>query len=176
MNVVDDRRRRFELLFELHYRDVKGFVLRRAPRANVDDALAETFLIAWRRLDDIDADPLPWLFGVARRVLANQQRAERRRFALVDRLRREPMPAAPPTGVLGERLGAALTALSAREREALLLIAWRGEGVVVELADGSQVEGDVLGDSSPGVPLVRPVAAPGRFGYGCTALAAIWPI
>jgi RNA polymerase sigma factor (sigma-70 family) len=126
MSVEDDRRRRFERLFELHYCDVKGFVLRRAPPASVDDAVAETFLIAWRRLDDIDVDPLPWLFGVARRVLANQRRAERRRFALVDRLRREPAAALPAVGVLEDRLAGALTALSPREREALLLIAWEG--------------------------------------------------
>jgi RNA polymerase sigma-70 factor, ECF subfamily len=126
MNEMADRRVRFERVFELHHRDVKGFVLRRAPRANVDDVVAETFLIAWRRLDDIGVDPLPWLLGVARRVLANQRRADGRRFALVDRLRREPTPAPPPAGGLGDRLSEALAALSPREREALLLIAWEG--------------------------------------------------
>jgi RNA polymerase sigma-70 factor (ECF subfamily) len=39
------------------------------------EGLAETFLVAWRRLDDVPDDPLPWLYRVARRVLANQRRS-----------------------------------------------------------------------------------------------------
>jgi len=84
--------------------------------------------VAWRRLDDIGADPLPWLLGVARRVLANQRRGDQRRLALADRLR----GTTPPHQVLelapglSDRLRAGLLALSPREREALLLVAWEG--------------------------------------------------
>ena len=118
----------FETLFERHYTDVLGYALRRqAPgdRSSVDDAVAETFLVAWRRLEQIGPDPLPWLLGVARRVLANQRRGDRRRSALAQRLRHlpEPPPAVPAPG-LSERLHGALASLSAREREALLLVAW----------------------------------------------------
>ena len=76
-----DRRGAFEELFTAHYWAVRGYVRRRSSSAAVEDVVAETFLVAWRRLDAIGEDPLPWLLGVARRVLANQQRAERRRGA-----------------------------------------------------------------------------------------------
>ena len=82
-----DRRGAFEDLFAAHYWAVRAYVLRRAPAASAEDVIAETFLVAWRRLDSLGEDPLPWLFGVARHVMANQQRAERRRGALTDRLR-----------------------------------------------------------------------------------------
>jgi RNA polymerase sigma-70 factor (ECF subfamily) len=132
-----DRRGAFEQLFNAHYWAVRGYVLRRSPSAAAEDVVAETFLVAWRRLDDIGEDPLPWLLGVARRVMANQHRAERRRGALATRLQDLfPAPAGagaaaaapgwepPPT--MSDELAVAMESLSAQEREALLLIAWEG--------------------------------------------------
>jgi RNA polymerase sigma-70 factor (ECF subfamily) len=126
-----ERRVRFDELFDVHYPAVRAYVVRRSGTgAVVDDVLSETFLVAWRRIDSVPADGLPWLLGVARRVLANQRRAEARRGALVELLaevmRRAPL-AEPPGEVFGE-LGAAMAALSPREREALLLVAWEGLG------------------------------------------------
>ena len=89
-----DRRGAFEQLFNAHYWAVRGYVLRRSPSGAAEDVVAETFLVAWRRLDDIGEDPLPWLLGVARRVMANQHRAERRRGALATRL--QDLFSAPP--------------------------------------------------------------------------------
>jgi RNA polymerase sigma-70 factor (ECF subfamily) len=116
----------FEALWGDWHRHVLAYALRRADRALAEDVVAETFVIAWRRIDDVPDPPLPWLLGVARRVLANQRRGERRRGALVDRLRREPRPVAePPPGEDG-RVLAALAALPEPDREALLLHAWEG--------------------------------------------------
>ncbi len=74
-------------LFYRHRGEVRAYARRRASPAVAEDAVAETFLIAWKRLDAISDDPLPWLFGVARRVIANQHRGEHRRHALLERLR-----------------------------------------------------------------------------------------
>ncbi|HEX3976620.1 MAG TPA: RNA polymerase sigma factor [Solirubrobacteraceae bacterium] len=124
-----DRRGAFEELFAAHYWAVRGYVLRRGPTASAEDVIAETFLIAWRRLDSLGEDPLPWLLGVARRVMANQQRAERRRGALAARLQGlfagETSHWEAPT-TMSEELAVAMVRLSAQEREALLLVAWEG--------------------------------------------------
>ena len=65
------RRERFAQAFEEHFRAVSAYALRRTTPAEAEDAVAETFLVAWRRLDELPDDAKPWLLGVARRVLAN---------------------------------------------------------------------------------------------------------
>ena len=99
-----------------------------ATDPDADEVAAETFAIAWRRIDDVPSDPLPWLIGVARRVLANRRRGERRAGALVARLGLERAVCAPdPAELVGDRtLGFALATLSARDREILALVAWEG--------------------------------------------------
>lgn len=76
-------------------RDASGHLLayferRVTPRADAADLLAETMLIAWRRVDHLPADAerqRMWLFAIAANVLANHRRSLSRRSALADRLR-----------------------------------------------------------------------------------------
>jgi hypothetical protein len=149
-----NRRGAFEELFSAHYWAVRGYVLRRGPSASAEDVVAETFLIAWRRLDSLGDDPLPWLFGVARRVMANQQRAEHRRSALAARLRElvggESSPWEPPAA-MSEELAVAMIRLS--PPNARRCCSWRGRGW------------------SPPAPPARPAAAPRRFVRAFTARA-----
>jgi RNA polymerase sigma-70 factor, ECF subfamily len=119
-----ERRERFERLFDQHYRAVCAYALRRAVPGDADDVVAETFFIAWRRLEEVPAEAKPWLLGVARRVLANQRRAAGRRAALIARVAgAAPGAADRPTGTPVLR---ALALLSGRDREVLLLTAWEG--------------------------------------------------
>ena len=86
----DDDLRRFHAVYEANYRAVFAYARRRAAStSDAQDAVAETFTIAWRRLAEIpDAEAArPWLYGVARRVMANQRRANQRRLDLPARLR-----------------------------------------------------------------------------------------
>ncbi|MDQ6777033.1 MAG: sigma-70 family RNA polymerase sigma factor [Actinomycetota bacterium] len=127
--VNTDSSEAFEQIFAAHYWPVRDFVRRRASEFVVEDVVAETFLVAWRRFSEIGGDPLPWLLGVARRVLANELRGDRRRVALVDRLQGLTGTATSswesPAEINGV-LAAALGRLSEREREVLLLVAWDG--------------------------------------------------
>src|SRR5262245_26520393 len=89
----------FAALYERHYRSIRDFCRRRLTPDLVDDAVAETFLTAWRRLDDVpDGDAaLTWLYGVAYRVVGHQWRSSARRRRLETRLLstvRRPAPAA----------------------------------------------------------------------------------
>jgi RNA polymerase sigma-70 factor (ECF subfamily) len=145
------REQRFEALYARDHQHVFGYVMRRCDRAeDAADAIAETFLVAWRRLDDApdgDAARL-WLYGVARRVLANQRRGERRRLALADRLRSDLKHATYTYTSAGcrdshrehEALRAAFEGLSPDDREVLALEAW-------EELDSRQIA-KVLGCSS----------------------------
>ena len=119
------RRRRFEHVFDENLRAVYAYVLRRAARDEADDAVAEVFLVAWRRIDDVPPDAKPWLLGVARRVLANQRRASARRASLNARTRAEAASAAVERPEVVPVLRA-LGAVSARDREILTLVAWDG--------------------------------------------------
>lgn len=125
-----DRRERFETLFERCHTEVRAYVLRRAPQAIVEDVVSETFLVAWRALDSVPGEPLPWLYGVARRTLANHRRGYLRSAALSARLTRTlvqfPEHEAPVSTEVEPQLRDALLALTVREREALLLVAWEG--------------------------------------------------
>ena len=117
-------RERFEQIFDEHFRAVSAYALRRASHADAEEAVAETFLVAWRRLDYVPGDAKPWLLSVARRVLANQRRSAGRREALRARVAVERESDSEP----GRRppVIQALAGLSTGDREVLLLVAWDG--------------------------------------------------
>jgi RNA polymerase sigma factor (sigma-70 family) len=125
----DDRRARFEALFAAHHAAVRSYVVRRAGAGiGIDDAVADTFLVAWRRLDEVPEPARPWLLGVARRVLADQRRGLRRRRSLTERLVHASSARIgwePPAQISAE-LAEALRDLTGHEREALMLVAWDG--------------------------------------------------
>src|SRR5438128_8177970 len=94
------------------------------------DVVGETFLIAWRRLDAVPADPLPWLLNVAGKVLANRRRSSQRHDAFTADLARSlgASPVFDPADAIPTRLAIeeALRHLPPAEREALTLVAWDG--------------------------------------------------
>jgi RNA polymerase sigma-70 factor, ECF subfamily len=109
---------------EAHTAAVLAYALRRTSREDAADVVAETFLVAWRRLDDVDErSALPWLYAVARRVLLSQQRATRRQEAIAQRVAAG-LPEAPEPPPGSPRVLEALAALPEAEREVLLLAAW----------------------------------------------------
>jgi RNA polymerase sigma-70 factor (ECF subfamily) len=122
---------RFTALYLAHQGAVLRYALRRTEPETARDVVAETFLIAWRRQDAVPADPgqvEPWLYAVARRVLANADRSQRRRRRVTTRLWQEGRDAEvpDPASVITERarLGQALAGLSESDQEALRLVGW----------------------------------------------------
>ena len=129
---VGERRERFEVVYQELYEPICGYTFRRVRQPeDVAEAIAETFATLWRRFDRCpQGDELrPWLFGVARRVIANQRRGQRRRSALGEKLvanldqeAYELVGAPEDPGVVAQ----AFASLNEPDRELLSLVAWEG--------------------------------------------------
>ncbi|WP_336921342.1 RNA polymerase sigma factor [Aquipuribacter sp. SD81] len=125
-------RERFEELFERCYGPLLAYAIRRAGSAeDAADVVADTFTVAWRRIDDVPPGDRArlWLYGTARRVLSTHRRGSARREALDERLladarvnyaaARHPHASGPEDRVL-----AALGSLSEPDQELLRLSVW----------------------------------------------------
>lgn len=125
-----EARQRFEEIYLAHYQAVSSYVTRRASSPDeIADLIAETFLTAWRRLADVPAgdEARLWLYGVARRVLANHHRAESRRNALAVRLRENLILWAESViDQPHDEAREAFSRLSGDDRELLSLVGWEG--------------------------------------------------
>jgi len=122
---------RFAGLWETYVGRVHRYVSRHVEPHTADDVVSETFLVAWRRLDDVPEDALPWLLVVARNTLANSRRATYRRRAIEIELARVAHLAeeAPGPGTIvpeRDHVIAALGRLAPKNREVVLLVAWDG--------------------------------------------------
>jgi RNA polymerase sigma factor (sigma-70 family) len=129
MTVMD--RHRFERMYAAHFDTVLRYCLRRAAREDALDATADTFTVAWRRREDLPWDcPLPWLYGVAYKVLANQWRSrfrQRRATAHFRASEDDPDPGPEPQVVRAadeQQVLDALAALRPDDREVIRLAAW----------------------------------------------------
>lgn len=127
------RAQQFEGIFSACYPRVLGYAIRRtSDRATAEDAVSETFLVAWRRLDVVPAEALPWLLGVARKVLANQRRAAGRRAPDGPLVPLEAVAELDPRAAVADLVAdrqafaTAFAALSAADREVLALVSWDG--------------------------------------------------
>jgi DNA-directed RNA polymerase specialized sigma24 family protein len=108
---------------------------RGASAEDAADVVAETFLVAWRRLEHVPSGEAarPWIYGVARRVMANHRRGVLRQTRLAARLAQEIAPFEPSPPPDGVAALAAFRALRAADREILGLATWEGLGTA-ELA------------------------------------------
>lgn len=123
---------RFDILYREHYRSIHSYCRRRTHPSRVDDAVADVFAIAWRRIDDVPEGKAtrPWLYGVAYKVIANQIRSERRRAVFLRRLEHHPQELSDGTQLQVvkkaeyELVLRALQRLQPIDRELLRLSVW----------------------------------------------------
>lgn len=128
---ADQETKRFIALFDTFSPRVFAYVRRHIERGLVEDVVSETFLVAWRRTNEMPEDPLPWLLVVARNVVANHRRTSARHDCI--QLEKSALERLVSTDVAVEDVVVArttmlnaLTSLTSTEREALLLVAWDG--------------------------------------------------
>lgn len=121
----------FSEFYRRRYDAVLRYAMRRCDPETARDVSADTFLVAWRRRSSMPADPgqeEPWLYGIARRVLANAERSRRRAQRVTAKLgqQRGDAFASDPASVFADnaRLMHALASLSPKDQEALRLVGW----------------------------------------------------
>ncbi|MDR7302352.1 RNA polymerase sigma factor [Haloactinomyces albus] len=120
----------FGRIYRRYYGALRRFVGRRVIYGEVDDVTAEVFVVAWRRFAELPAEEsvLPWLYGIERRVLANEFRRSRRADALADQVAAQPARSAGTdhAEAVADQLAiaAAFDRLRADDREVLRLVAW----------------------------------------------------
>lgn len=115
----------FAAVYGEHYPAIVRYLRRRLPDGSViEETAQEVFVVAWRRRSDVPDHALPWLYGVARRLLANTRRARRSAPALVqlDDDRRQTGTDDAHETLLDVRN--ALHALSHGDQEILRLVGW----------------------------------------------------
>jgi RNA polymerase sigma-70 factor, ECF subfamily len=124
MNAVEpDARVRFSQMYGALYGRIHAYAQRRVGEEAADEVAAETFLVAWRRLDAIPSEPLPWLYGVARNIVLRHHARHGRQAAAREALARE-RPAPAPADGDDTSLWDAWQQLSETDREVLALVAW----------------------------------------------------
>lgn len=123
----------FTAVYRAHHRQVYAYAVARAGRQQAEEVVAETFLVAWRRLSVLpQAAPLPWLLAVARNVVRERYRAELRQQAIAAEMRAWITDAESAVGDVADGVAeraavlAALSRLSDDDRELLTLVAWHG--------------------------------------------------
>lgn len=128
----DTRAERFRALFDAEWPGLLGYAARRTDPESAADVVADTFLVAWRRLDDVPlgSEARLWLYGVARRTLANHRRGDQRRDRLAERLRSQVVEAMPPgwedRSDDADLVHRALLRVDEHDRELLRLTSWEG--------------------------------------------------
>lgn len=134
----EERAARFTAAYEATYGAIHAYATRRVGPVAADEIAAETFLVAWRRMDALPTEPLPWLYGVARNVVARHYRATGRRATTEAALSNERAGSQPGVADSGDpALWEAWERLRPSDREVLALIAWEE----LSVAEAAQVIG-----------------------------------
>jgi RNA polymerase sigma-70 factor (ECF subfamily) len=116
---------RFEDFFREHYQRLFQYVARRVPNAQVDDVVASSFMVAWRKFEQSSNPALPWLFRIASYEISNQRRSQRKSDNVVSfDIVGEHLSMSPSTDVNDVEINAALSRLSDADQEILRLIHW----------------------------------------------------
>lgn len=142
----------FDALYEEHFERVWAYAVSRVGRQLAEDVVSQTFAVAWRRLDRVPPDPLPWLIGVCRNVVRERCRDGRRQELIQAELASWAATAAQVEGDLTDSVTSramllrALARIPEGDRELLTLVAWHGLS--------TREAADVLGCSRPAL-LVR---------------------
>lgn len=127
--VDDGARQRLTELWVAHADAVRRFARRRIHDSEVEDIVAETFAVVWRRIEQVPGNALPWIYAVARNVIGTRMRSQKRSDALKAKVAGEPVgdiQSAEAEALERVHLVHAWSQLTEAEREVIALVAWEG--------------------------------------------------
>ena len=127
-----DSETRLRELWDAHHHAVTSYCRRRTSGEDAGDVVAETFAVAWQKLDKVPGGMSAryWLYGVAGRVMSNMSRSSRRRASFVQKIRAIDGDSQPSAEVVvirraeEQRVIDAASRLSRTDREILMFAAW----------------------------------------------------
>lgn len=130
MDDADARREVLDEWFRSYAGRVLSYLLHRTDPQTAQDVLQEVFMTAFRKASVVPDPPVGWLFGTARRTLANRVRGDKRQETLIacllDDVGRSDAEAHPETYELKSAFAATLATLPPNDREVLTLTGWYG--------------------------------------------------
>ncbi|GGM38539.1 RNA polymerase sigma factor [Dactylosporangium sucinum] len=128
---TDERAARFDEIYRAHFNDVLLYAYRRLrDRTAAEEVAQEAFIVFWRQHAGVREPVRPWLYGVARNLLANEFRHRQRQPQLVELGEEDGSRGGGLDGVDDVvDVRRALLRLSAADRELLMLVGWDGLSV-----------------------------------------------
>jgi len=114
----------FEVFFRANYNRLEQYVGRRVPHAQVDDVVAGTFVVAWKKFDLVEQPSLPWLFRIASFEVKSSHRKTQRDGHTLGSEALEGIPNTVDEIFDTEPLRHAMVELSDVDQEILRLVHW----------------------------------------------------
>jgi RNA polymerase sigma-70 factor (ECF subfamily) len=119
-----EKNARFELFFRDNYRWLRRYVARRIPDSRVDDVVATSFIVAWKKYE-VDREPsLAWLVQIAHYEISNAVRKSRRAVNEIEIVESDNAPETPNDGFDGSPIRRAMAGLDPSDQELLRLVHW----------------------------------------------------
>jgi RNA polymerase sigma-70 factor (ECF subfamily) len=118
------KRAQFEMFFRDNYRWLRRYVARRVPESRVDDVVATSFIVAWRKYEVVSAPSLPWLVRIAHFEISNAARKSKRAVNAIEIVSFDNVPNAPDDRFDGFAVRRALACLDSTDQELLRLVHW----------------------------------------------------
>jgi RNA polymerase sigma-70 factor (ECF subfamily) len=118
------KRAKFELFFRENYRWLRRYVARRVPDSRVDDIVATSFIVAWKKFEKVNEPSLPWLVQIAHYEVSNAARKSNRAVNQIEIVVFENVPDTPDDQFDGSAIRQALACLDPSDQELLRLVHW----------------------------------------------------
>lgn len=129
LSTTADSEKRLSELYLAHSIDLRRYARRcGVPDHDVDDVIADVYLVTWRKLSSVPPPPGDrlWLFGVARNIVAKRRDKFWRRLHLMERLRESVHSQHPEPAPDHAALREAIRRLPRSERDVVRLVEWEG--------------------------------------------------